>query len=313
MKGGALLDMHVLRKPRIMDVAFSKNRELLLDEVSLGEYTESPHNLENAVEHLKKVNAYAKQSGATMINLAFTRQSVALHEYYPNYMLKTHQYDKQVRERALELIADSDMTFFDFYEDFKGNPEHYYYKTDHHPNFNAMMHAYDKVLEVLKEENIPFTDIRDIARYNVSELDFIGSLNRRMFRLFEANEHLPYYELKTHIPYQRKDYNSPTSRQILNLDDPYYNMYMGGDIGYTEIDTSRPELPNVLVIGDSTTNALETILWPSANKMVSISFYSYSDENVLQVIDRFKPDIIIFSFLDRTYSNNYCRLNYLIP
>ena len=68
---------------------------------------------------------------------------------------------------------------------------------------------------------------------------------------------------------------------------------MGGDIANTFIDTHREELPTVLVYGDSFTNAFESIVWYSFDKMYSIDLRHYTEMTIDQFIDEYRPDIVI--------------------
>ena len=68
---------------------------------------------------------------------------------------------------------------------------------------------------------------------------------------------------------------------------------MNGDYASTEIDTKRPELPNVLIYGDSFTNAVECLLYTSCNKMWSLDM-RYCDEGTLEeYITAYQPDVVI--------------------
>ena len=68
---------------------------------------------------------------------------------------------------------------------------------------------------------------------------------------------------------------------------------MGGDIGETIIDTNRPELPDILIFGDSFTNPLETLLWYSFNRMYSLDLRYYNAKSLREYIDMYKPDVVI--------------------
>jgi len=68
---------------------------------------------------------------------------------------------------------------------------------------------------------------------------------------------------------------------------------MGGDIGETIIQTNRPDLPNILIFGDSFTNALESLLWTNFNETRSLDFRYFTEKTLLEYIDDFHPDIVI--------------------
>jgi hypothetical protein len=68
---------------------------------------------------------------------------------------------------------------------------------------------------------------------------------------------------------------------------------MGGDIEETIIRTNRPELPNVLLFGNSFTNAMECFLYTSFNEMRSLDLRYYTEKGILQYVSEYKPDIVI--------------------
>ena len=80
-----------------------------------------------------------------------------------------------------------------------------------------------------------------------------------------------------------------------------YNLYMGGDYGETILETNRPELPDVLVFGDSFTNALETLLYNSFDEMRSLDLRHYTDKTLRDYITDYQPDIVICVMNDTFY------------
>ncbi len=72
-----------------------------------------------------------------------------------------------------------------------------------------------------------------------------------------------------------------------------YLVYMGGDKGETILRTDRPELPKVLIFGDSFTNALETLLYPSFDEMRSLDLRHYNAKTLWEYIEEYQPDIVL--------------------
>ena len=68
---------------------------------------------------------------------------------------------------------------------------------------------------------------------------------------------------------------------------------MGGDIGLTEIDTGREELPSILIYGDSFTNAVECIAYYSFDKMYSIDQRHYTESTLEEFIAQHQPEIVV--------------------
>ena len=72
-----------------------------------------------------------------------------------------------------------------------------------------------------------------------------------------------------------------------------YDFFMGGDIAHTVIDTHRDDLPNILIYGDSYTNAIETIAYVDFNEMHSLDFRHYSELTLREYIAQYQPDYVI--------------------
>ena len=68
---------------------------------------------------------------------------------------------------------------------------------------------------------------------------------------------------------------------------------MGGDVSVTEIVTNRPELPTVLIYGDSFTNAVESLIWYNFDTMYSLDFRHYNKMTLEEFIAEKKPDIVV--------------------
>ena len=67
-----------------------------------------------------------------------------------------------------------------------------------------------------------------------------------------------------------------------------YSLYMGGDVGETVIETGRPDLPSILIYGDSFTNPVECLAYYSFDEMRSIDLRHYKDMTLA-----YQPDIVV--------------------
>lgn len=67
---------------------------------------------------------------------------------------------------------------------------------------------------------------------------------------------------------------------------------MGGDFSITRIETNRPELPDVLIYGDSFTNPVECLLYLSYDTMYSVDMRYYDDSSLSDLIMKVKPDFV---------------------
>lgn len=127
---------------------------------------------------------------------------------------------------------------------------------------------------------------------------YIGSRNRKLYNLWPNEEQAVIAVQKDPVAFTRWDNGAPSDKPLFVLPaseelPTTYNLYMGGDFGETILDTDRPELPNVLVFGDSFTNALETLLYASFNEMHSLDLRYYTEQSLKDYIAAYQPDIVL--------------------
>ena len=72
-----------------------------------------------------------------------------------------------------------------------------------------------------------------------------------------------------------------------------YNLYMGGDVAETILDTQRPELPSCLIYGDSFTNAVECLAYYSFDQTRSLDLRHYSEMPLTEYIEQYQPEVVL--------------------
>ena len=111
-------------------------------------------------------------------------------------------------------------------------------------------------------------------------------------------EHLYRAQFREEIPFTRTDNGAPVAAEVYS-DAAFengsvtYSLYMGGDIAETVIDTNRPELPSVLIYGDSFTNAVEVLAYYSFDEMRSVDLRHYDEMSLAQYVEKYRPDIVV--------------------
>lgn len=181
-----------------------------------------------------------------------------------------------------------------------GLPQNYYYATDHHFTLEGAFETYKALLENIEQETTWSFDAYEKTDFEWKSLPnpFLGSSNRKLFGLWNNSDAIQLAYPKENIPFERTDNGKPVDSTIYRLPESEdelvtYSVYMGGDIGETVITTNRPELPNILIYGDSFTNPLEVLLWTQANELRSIDFRHYTECTLKDYIAEYKPDIVI--------------------
>ena len=80
-----------------------------------------------------------------------------------------------------------------------------------------------------------------------------------------------------------------------------YNRYMGGGFADTVLETNRPDLPDVLIFGDTFTNALETMLYTAFDETRILDLRHYTDKSLKDYITEYRPDIVLCVMNDTFY------------
>ena len=65
--------------------------------------------------------------------------------------------------------------------------------------------------------------------------------------------------------------------------------------------TNRPELPNALIVGESFSNALETMLYTAFNETRSLDLRYYGEQSLKDYIKTYRPDYLICIQNDTSY------------
>ena len=126
---------------------------------------------------------------------------------------------------------------------------------------------------------------------------FLGSRNRKLFALRYLDDRLTTARYTDPIPFTRSDNGAPSDPSLLVLPETEeevitYSVFMGGDIGETVIDTNREDLPTALLIGESYTNALETLLYASFDELHAIDPRSFQGESGGRISSATSPRIL---------------------
>ena len=140
------------------------------------------------------------------------------------------------------------------------------------------------------------------------DLPFYGSRSRKLFGEYSDKEVMYIGYPKNDIDYQRSDDGGEPYKEVFAMPTgnfAAYTVYMGGDMAETVIKTGegRENLPNILMIGDSFTNPLETLLYYNCNEFRSLDFRYYTKKSVVQYLEEYKPDIVVYLRDSGSYLN----------
>ena len=106
------------------------------------------------------------------------------------------------------------------------------------------------------------------------------------------------------MPFTRTDNGAAVPATLYTLPEEGsvvdYNIYMGGDIAETVLQTDRPELPDLLIFGDSFTNPLETLLYTGFNETRCLDLRYYQG-SLLDYVRTYQPDVVLCVRDDTAY------------
>lgn len=256
-------------------------------------------NMGDTIAHIRDVT---EEAGGSFFYLGIPQQFTYFETDYPDYTDNRSWLMGQISTEFSTALLERDITFVDadaIYADL-GYPDAFFSDTDHHYTYRGMLAAYRGLMEeICAQTGLPlkiYAD-EDLSFQSLSS-PFLGSRNRQIYGLWPTEEHLEIAYLKEEIPFRRTDNGYPVASSLYaTLPDVggniTYSAYMGGDIGETVIQTDRPDLPNLLIFGDSFTNPMETVIWASFNETRILDFRHYNSTTLSEYIKTYQPDIVV--------------------
>ena len=244
----------------------------------------------------EKITSY----GGYFCYLGVPQQSTYFAADYPAFMDSRLWHTTGIREAFFPALEARGIPYVNMYAEFQavGAPEEYYYDTDHHYTGQGAFFTYLTLMEHLQ---IAHPDLQylgaDDFTWTTLKNPFLGSTNRKLYALWDTKDAVSYAEPKESIPYTRTDRGTPvgyihklpaTEEEVAT-----YSVYMGGDIAETVISTNRPELPNILIYGDSFSNPIESVIWTNFNETRTVDFRYYTEKTLTQYIEEYRPDYVV--------------------
>lgn len=308
LKAGTYIDLYVLNRPVVNETFVSGpyllayNRYETVDPVELAEQSAQ------SADSLSGLQKHVQENGGVFYYVAVSGQMAYDRAAYPAYLNSRSEYFDTVLSLFKADMAERSVNLIDMGDAFEqmGHPENVYYGSDHHLTFDGALLTYRTIMTRLNADCLLSLPVLSDADMTVQTLDnpFLGSRMRKLFRLIPTADQFKTHILNQEIPFTRTDNGVPGPQQVYNLpqnewETVSYLACMGGDIGETVIQTNRPALPNVLIVGDSYTNAVECFLYTSFNEMRSLDLRWYTAQTLSDYIAAYQPDVVI---LLRDYS-----------
>lgn len=230
-------------------------------------------------------------------------QYVSYEEEYPDYLDNRAELTKTASAYLKEALADRNVNVIDAGETLL-EPEvrdEAASRVDNHYTMKGAYLTYRLIMDAINAAAEEPVDVMEDYIYSELPNGYLGSRSRKLFGLSGVREALGMIDPVDEIPFRRynwsEDNEVPATVWSLPSDpreEWTYGLYMGGDIGYTRIDTERPEKPTILIYGDSFTNAVECLMWYGFDEMHSLDFRMYDKMTLSGFIEELKPDYVVF-------------------
>ena len=308
LKWDTELGMNVLQRPVVNDTVLGDG--VLLPFMK---YSESPADnagyAEEIAEKYRKLNEHIEANGGTYYFFGFPEQRVAFQEAYPKE-LASHAEGYTIADTAfLNGLRERGIRVVDMGEQYRsmGEITGFYSVVDHHYNYDGAYAAYRTVLQTLAADGweLPVLTEDDLDFVEVPN-PYIGSRNRTLYNLWTHTERAVIGVQKNPLSFTRTDNGQHSEKPLFVLPaseelPTTYNLYMGGDFGETILETNRPDLPDVLIYGDSFTNPIETLIYTAFDETRVLDLRHYKEKSFKDYITDYQPDLVLCILNDTFY------------
>lgn len=301
MKLSTKLQQDVLRRPVVNDTVVSEAVLLPLLDYHQWPRESFEENAQRIAEKYRKLSDFAASVGSAFYFVGLPEQRVYFEELYPAYLC-SHKDETQAADSLFyQALSAQGVAYLDMEAvyDRQGRPAAYYSAVDHHYTYYGAYAAYRSIMDLLARDGwaLPVLGEEDLE-FQALPNPYIGSRNRKLYNLWPNSEQAVIARQKEEVPFRRWDNGEESAKPLFVLPDEAalpttYNLYMGGDFAETVLMTHRPDLPDVLIFGDSFTNALETLLYASFDETRILDLRHYTQKSLRAYIEDYRPDIVL--------------------
>ena len=300
LRADTAVNTYLLRRPLVNEVVV--NPPYLLPELhqTEEELAGIPTAADHMARNLMSVRDAAQKNGAYFLYVAVPSQYVFHADQYPWYTENRSDYTKQSTQALWSRLDGVGVPYLDLAERFEAENwrEELSSAVDNHFSMEGAYLSYQEILNrIVADTGLSIPAIGD---YTMEQLPnpYLGSRMRKMMGLWRSDEKLSVLIPDEQIPFERRDNGEAVEAAVYDLprtetEEVLYSLYMGGDVAHTEIETHRPELPSVLIYGDSFTNAVECLLYTGFDRMDSIDLRHYEEQTLEELIETLRPDVVI--------------------
>lgn len=313
IKSYTYMNMMVLGKVNINNIVIGRDGFLLPFFAYDDKYDtiNSEKNLNKMAEQLKSLQNKIAEEGGSFYFVGVPSQASYHRTEYPSHLQNKSALMDKTEKLMFGKLNQLDVPYVNMHEIFnKDSKVEYYYKTDHHYNFEGAYATYYEIIKSIQQKDkheiqppMKKADMEIITLPN----PFGGSRNRQIYFMAPTREQIKIAYPKNKIPYE-KFTNGKVDNKFYYLKENEtaminYTVYMGGDWAETIIRTENKKLPNLLIFGDSFTNAIEPLLYTHFNETRVLDLRYYNKMSLYEYIDKYKPDVVLMVRDDLNYGN----------
>lgn len=302
LKAKTYLDVSVLKRPVVNQTVVKD--DILLPWLNYMAYDDAriEQNIQAFTSHLSEFNETITSYGGAFYYVGVPCQYAYFEEKYPWYLENRADYTALTLSVFSKSMAENELAFIDMGVVTRalGKPEYFGSLVDNHYGIEGAYLTYKTIIDTINTD----TDFKlnypsdDEITFTALPNPFLGSRERKLLDLYGFDEPLKIASVADPVAFTRLDNGEPVSATVYTMPSSdtrpvFYYLYMGGDIAETVIQTNRPELPNVLIFGDSFTNSVETLAYNSFNEMRTIDLRHYKEMSLNDYVKLYKPDIVI--------------------
>jgi len=302
LKTATAIDMNILRRPVVNDVVVCDGLLLPFKDYEVVDEERISSLADTVANRLRHHSDVTESYGGEFYYVAVPCQYVCYEDNYPQYLNSRSEYTEKSAAALFSRLEELQVNFIDMMEFFEreGRPADFTSTVDNHFDVRGGYYTYREIMERIISETDIRPDVLEEGEYELTVLSnkYLGSRSRKLFGMWDSDEKLAVIRPKEKIPFKRWNYGLEAYSMIYaapqnQWDDVLYKLYMGGDVANTVIETDREELPDILIYGDSFTNAVECVTWCSFDTMYSLDFRYYDDMTLDEFIEKYRPDVVV--------------------
>lgn len=260
-------------------------------------------NADIIAQRLADVRDVTEQNGGTFLYALIPTQRSIFEASYPGYLNTDRERTDDILSAILPALEEQQIEALYLEDAVRSSTEPLtalYSPIDHHFTLKGADLCVRAVIDRLNESGAEVPQVvAERLIFDALPNPMLGTYNRKLlYGCTEVTDQLLTYSLPHEVAYERWDNGTKSDTPIIVLPQTetefvQYNAYMGGDKAETVIKTNRPELKKLLVVGDSFTNAMETLLYLSFDEMRSLDYRYYTEKTLTDYIKDYQPDVVL--------------------